>query len=164
MILHLANFLNFTDNIIELLVTETNKYAEQFLEANREKRNNSYLKYWEPVSVNEMKKFIGIMLFMGIVYKPSIHMYWSIDELYATPVFSELMPRDRFRLIMKFFHINDNDNPDYNPHAEDRDRLYKIRPFLDMIHQRFRNVYSPGREICVDESLVLFKGRLHFKQ
>ena len=32
------------------------------------------------------------------------------------------------------------------------------------MRQRCRGVYTPGQNLSVDESLVLFKGRLHFKQ
>ena len=72
------------------------------------------------------------------------------------------MKRDRFKLILKFLHFNDNTT--YNPEHSDRDRLHKVRPFLDILLDRFRNVYSPGKNLSVDESLVLFKGRLHFHQ
>ena len=47
---------------------------------------------------------------------------------------------------------------------ENRDWLRKIRPFLDLSHERFRKVYQPGKTLSVDESLVLSKGRLKFKQ
>ena len=44
---------------------------------------------------------------MGIVYKQTIHMYWSIDEIFSMPIFSEVMSRNRFALILKFLHFND---------------------------------------------------------
>ena len=44
------------------------------------------------------------------------------------------------------------------------DCLHKIRPFLELSCERFRKVYQPERLLSVDESLVLFKGRLKFKQ
>ena len=46
---------------------------------------------------------------------------------------------------------------------EDRDRLLKIRPLIDILQKRCRKVYQPGKNLSVDESLVLYKGRLHFK-
>lgn len=33
-----------------------------------------------------------------------------------------------------------------------------------MFWERLRKVYSPGQNLSVDESLVLFKGRVHFRQ
>ena len=33
-----------------------------------------------------------------------------------------------------------------------------------MSHGQFRKVYQPSKQLSVDESLILFKGCLHFKQ
>lgn len=97
---------------------------------------------------------------MGIVHKPNILMYWSTDFYYSTPIFSQVMKRDRFNLILKLLHFNDNETLDMN----DVGRLHKVRPLIDMLRERFRQVYNPGRELSVDESLVLYKGSLKFKQ
>lgn len=72
------------------------------------------------------------------------------------------MSRDRFLLLLKFLHFADNSV--FDPVDPNRDRIYKIRPFLHMVTDRFKAVYSPKRELCVDESLVLFKGRVSLKQ
>ena len=44
--------LYLTDQIIENIVTETNRYAECFLTNAKEKRNNSFLGRWEPFTTN----------------------------------------------------------------------------------------------------------------
>ena len=72
------------------------------------------------------------------------------------------MRRDRFLLLVRFFHFADNTK--YNPADPDRDKLYKIREVINMIKDRSGKVYSPGKSLSMDESLVLFKGRLSFKQ
>ena len=131
---------------------------------NPEKATKSFVCRWKPVDNNEMKTFFGLLILSGIIKKPNLNMYWSTKELISTPVFSKVMSRDRVRLIRKFLHFNDNNDPAYDSTAEDRDRLHKIQPFLDLARDRFRNVYQPGRNLSVDESLVLFKGRLKFKQ
>ena len=38
-----------------------------------------------------------------------------------------------------------------------------MRPFLSMVQRTFRDVYTPGRDISVDEATCPWKGRLHFK-
>lgn len=35
---------------------------------------------------------------------------------------------------------------------------------MDLLRNRFKTVYYPSEDITVDESLVLYKGRLMFKQ
>lgn len=87
---------------------------------------------------------------------------WSGDEIYRTPVFGQVMPRDRFLLLLRFLHCNDNDATDVN--NSDRDRLHKIRPIISMLRHNCTSVCIPGPDLCVDESLVLYKGRLAFKQ
>ena len=74
------------------------------------------------------------------------------------------MNRNRFHLLLKFFHFNDNKDPNYNENDEKHDRLHKVRPLIDLLRSRFRSLYTPGKHLSVDESLILYKGRLHFKQ
>jgi len=42
--------------------------------------------------------------------------------------------------------------------------LFKVRPLLDHLFEKFQTTYEPHREVSVDESLMLWKGRLLFKQ
>ncbi|CAJ0933349.1 unnamed protein product, partial [Ranitomeya imitator] len=110
-----------------------------------------------------MMKYWGLVLHMGIVKKPEIRQYWSTDILYQTPIYGMVMNRKRFEAIHKFLHFRDNtdilprDDPNF-------DRLFKIRPVIEHFSNKFAEVYIPQREICVDESLIHFKGRLQFRQ
>jgi hypothetical protein len=78
---------------------------------------------------------------------------WSTDPLLSTPIFTRLMKRDRFFFIMKISHFCDNG-----------DKLYKLRYVVDYLRNKFREIFSPFEKLCIDESLVLFKGRLSFRQ
>ena len=109
-----------------------------------------------------MLTFLGLLMLMGIVYKPRLTMYWSRDNIMATPIFNQVMRRDRFLLLLRFLHFADNSQ--YNTADPDRDKLYKLRNVINMIKESCRTVYSPGKSLSLDESLVLFKGRLSFKQ
>ena len=108
-----------------------------------------------------MLSFLAILILVGIVHKPRLPMYWSTHSILATPIFNQVMRRHRF-LLVRFFHFTDNTN--YNPADPDRDKLYKIREVINMIKDRCGKVYSPGKSLSMDESLVLFKRWLSFKQ
>ena len=60
------------------------------------------------------------------------------------------MPRNRFQEILRFWHANNNEEepPKDSP---DRDRLYKLRPVITHLQDRFQNVYTPEKEIAIDE-------------
>jgi hypothetical protein len=157
--------LYFTDEIFQYIADETNRYAEQFIAANKDNlKDNSRVRDWKKTDKNEMKTFFGLVMLMGIVHKPRMHMYWAKDELIRTPIFGEIMARDRFYILLRFLHFSDNKDPLYDAADPNRDRLYKVRPFIRKIQARCRRVYYPGKNLCVDESLLLYKGRLLFKQ
>jgi len=153
--------LYFNDEIVDHIAEETNRYANQYI-ARNVIPPHSPVRNWSPTNREEMLAFLGLCILMGLVYKPRITMYWSGDEIYRTPVFGQVMPRDRFLLLLRFLHCNDNDATDVN--NPDRDRLHKIRPIISMLRHNCASVCIPGRDLCVDESLVLYKGRLAFKQ
>ena len=104
-----------------------------------------------------MLTFLAILILMGIVHKPRLPMYWSTDSILATPIFSQVMRRDRFLLLFRFLHFADNTK--YSPADPDRDKIYKIREVINMIKDRCGKVYSPGKSLSMNESLVLFKAR-----
>ena len=43
------------------------------------------------------------------------------------------------------------------------DKLFKVRPFLDMMDKNFKHSYKCGRDLSFDEGCCPFKGRLKFK-
>ncbi|CAJ0946553.1 unnamed protein product [Ranitomeya imitator] len=149
----------FSESIVSLMVEQTNLYALQFFAQNPV----SSFSAWSPVDSAEMLKNWGLVLHMGIVKKPELRQYWSTDILYQTPIYGMVMIRKRFEAIHKFLHFRDNtdilpcDDPNF-------DRLFKIRPVIEHFSNKFAEVYIPQREICVDESLIHFKGRLQFRQ
>lgn len=157
--------LFFTDELVNSLVTETNRYADEQIRrnANRGHRRRSRDHQWVPVTPEEMHCFFGITFLTGITKRPSTQLYWSKDPLYLTPAFSAAMNRDRYMLILKFLHFSNNAQA---PNAQDpnRDRLYKIRPIIDYLNNKFQTVYTPYENIALDETLLLWKGRLSFRQ
>ena len=61
--------LYVTDDLVSLIVTETNQYADQYLLGNAEK-GNPYLHEWEETNVPEIKIFLGVFLLIVVIYKP----------------------------------------------------------------------------------------------
>lgn len=96
--------LHLTNDIYELIVRETNDCVHQYIDANQDKADNKYVGSWYDLTKEELKAFIAMIILMGIIHKPNVNSYWSMDELFATPSFSQIMSRDRFKLILKFLH------------------------------------------------------------
>ena len=114
------------------------------------------------MTVEEMRKFLALHLLTGIIRKPEISQHWSTDPLLVTPIFNNIMSRNRYQSILEFLHFNDN--AFYHAADPDRDRIFKVRPLTEHLVKRFKEAYIPNREILIDEELMLWKGRLEFKQ
>lgn len=149
----------FLDNeILDLLVTETNRYAEQRIvdAIARENVRPIYLN-WYDTSRDEMLTFIGVVLWMGLDRKPKLRNYWCKNEMYSS-VLSKTISRNRFEAILSFLHVSNNET------ALPDDRLAKINPLVRALTVKFQNAINPGENICIDESMVPFRGRVHFRQ
>ena len=56
------------------------------------------------------------------------------------PIFSRIISRDRFLILMRFLHFADNNN--INLADPDQDKLYKVREVVNMIKERCFQVFS----------------------
>ncbi|CAL1527809.1 unnamed protein product, partial [Lymnaea stagnalis] len=131
------------------LVLENNRKASQLKNVEKTDGKERGSSIWVNIDFIEMKKFIGLLLLMGIVHKPCYLDYWSKDTLLSTLSCHEPQP------------LFENEPPHT---AAERDRLYEIRPSLTHFNTVFQQAFCPNRDICIDESLLLWKGRLVFKQ
>jgi Transposase IS4 len=144
-------------DLIDLLVRETNRYADQHI-TNTNSSPGSRVHQWQPTNANEMKLFLAISMLMGVIRKPTIDLYWSTSTLFATPAFGTMMTRNRYCLILKVLHFCNNDfmlskdSPDY-------DRLFKIRDVYNSMTNSFVDAYLPGKDIAIDEGMVRWFGR-----
>ncbi|VDI63937.1 Hypothetical predicted protein [Mytilus galloprovincialis] len=154
-------------NVIDILVSETNRYATQTIQSNQQPLPTfSRMHHWIPTDRTEMRAFVGLMMTMGMIKKPTIESYWNKSGdtyLYHSPSFSQIFSRNRFQNILRFLHCNDNrtaiprGSPGYDPG-------HKIRPIFDILNNTFHTKYNLARDLTVDESMVGFKGRHNLVQ
>ncbi|CAL1300060.1 unnamed protein product [Larinioides sclopetarius] len=98
----------------------------------------------------------------GIVKKPDIELYWSRRHSTSTPFFSKIMSYRRFHLIHRYLHFSDDAKFDAKTH--ECPKLQKLWPVIKHLNARYQEIMTPERDVTIDESLMLFKGRLHWKQ
>ena len=146
-------------DIIGLIATETNKFASKFID---EKRKSGRMKrksrdlLWHDTNEGEIRVMVAFVALQGIVNKPHVNDYYSTNPLLYTPIFGKFMSRDIFLLLLKYLHFSDQD--------ESPDPLRKERPLFDLFVSKFRENYKPEKNISIDESLLLWKGRLKWKR
>lgn len=132
--------------IIEFLVQEASKYA-------------LFKNYLDPkVSQEEMKCFIAILILSGYNDLPSKRMYWEQRLDTRNELVYNAMRRNRFEQILRCVHLASNDNFTQN------DKLWKIRPFVNLIKDRCRKFFVPEKDLAFDESMVKYYGKHSCKQ
>ncbi|XP_066928024.1 piggyBac transposable element-derived protein 5-like, partial [Clytia hemisphaerica] len=148
--------LNLTDDIINTIVTHTNTYAWLNIE-----KKKSFAKVdgsWKETNAAEMKKFIALILYMGIVRLPQNNLYWSTKSLFHGLWARAIMSRDRFKALLSVLHVVD-------PSEEEKDdKLKKVRPFINHFRNRCKSLYQPEQNLAIDERLVKSKHRSGIKQ
>ena len=145
-----------SDEFLSELVQRSNDYALQVINSSRPLRRKSVLNKWQEVTLLEMKIF-GLVFHMGLVAMPSYCAYWSRSRLYKNDMFPSVMSRERFQSIMRFLHFGDE------PQQPD-DRLAKVRFLINHLNNTMPEIYTPHKELSLDESMMLWRGRLVFRQ
>ena len=157
----LAVFLMILDDwFFDNLVRQTNLYAAKNLLPQQGTSTNSHRRRWEPVTVEEIKKFLGLWIAMGLIKLPAYHLYWSTDNLYYLSFFRSVMSRDRFFDILRNLHVAED--PAQNIPKDEQDSLWKIRPVIDKLLSKFKSLFYPGKQLSLDEATCGFKGRVNF--
>ena len=122
-------------------------------------KNNSRDKRWKPLTVSELKAYEGISLYRGVVWKSTFSHYYTTNAIFSTPMVSKVLSYNRLVLIERYIHFVDN-----NSLGERYKKTAKIAPLHDYLSEKFSVMYTPERDISIDESLLLWKGRLSWKQ
>jgi len=136
------------------LISDFTAWTNQYAEKNRNrKRRDSHEKKWENVTDSKVKAFLGMLLLLPLVHKPRLKDYWSNQILTDTLSIKNIMSRDEFQLLksnMRFFDDNNHDKTDV---------FHKVRPMINEILKNTNDIYSPPKNLSLDESMIKFNGR-----
>ena len=145
--------LLFPEELWDVLVEQTNIYVAQ---KQRKSRFNDTNK-------DEMKAFVGALFFMAVHRLPNFDHYFSRDWVFAVPAIQNVFTRNRIWQQWLNFHLADNSRQ-LAPTDEGYDKLYKLRPMINVMREKFKQAYNIGQKVCFDEHMVKGKGKNPFKQ
>ncbi|CAB3232799.1 unnamed protein product [Arctia plantaginis] len=149
--IHFFNLI-MTDDLIQDIIEKTNRNASNIL---AKSLPGSRIQYWKNVTVSEFRVFLVLLFHMGTIKLNRIQDYWKKHRLFNQTCFREHMSRNRFLLILRAMHFGNLESGD--------NRLAKISPLVMFFNNRMREIYNPLQNLCIDESLVLWRGRQYIK-
>jgi len=131
-----------TNEMIDVIVSYTNEEGRRVMGDD-----------WIMTTSAEIETYLGLLLLAGVYrgrHEPVIHL-WNVEQ--GRPVFGAAMARNRFQMITRFMRF---DSKDTKLERRQRDKMAPIRD----IHDKFA---ARCRALCVDEQLVVYRGRCPFK-
>ncbi|XP_039444771.1 piggyBac transposable element-derived protein 4-like [Culex pipiens pallens] len=129
---------------------------------------------FKPVSSDEFLAWMSCSVAAGLMgaNHTGARALWTTDTVYGSGFFRSVMSLERYQAICKYVRFDDSvarrtprqygdqAKPTYTKSA---DRLAPIRPILELFRKNFRDKYSPGENVAVDERIVSFRGRVEFR-
>ncbi|XP_063050427.1 piggyBac transposable element-derived protein 4-like [Engraulis encrasicolus] len=152
--------LFFSKEVVKTLCKHTNLYAARKTAEGRRMK-------WVDVEVDEMYRYLSLIIYQGLVKTSCLHDPWRKDRLYRLPFPHSVMTGKRYHAISASLHMSDpavdaeNDKMKGQPGYE---ALCRLQPLHDDILTACRAYFHPRQNLSVDERMVASKARIRFKQ
>lgn len=137
----------FTEHLVNLIVTETNKFFWIHLPESA----STWILVSDKMKGHQCRPNVFFLRIVSDAMSQKIETARIVDNRY-------IIAHDWFLLLLRRLHFSDNNLP------VEGDSLAHIRVIVDSMRERYSNAVKPNRQVCIDESLLLFKGRLFILQ
>lgn len=158
---HLELFQLFFDlAVVKTLCENTNRNADRMRRLGRKCP-------WSELTVPECYRFLGLVIFMGLLKVSALKDYWSLHRVYRVPFCRTVMTRKRFEVIMWTLHMSDPEEEEENRKKRgtpEYDRLFCLRPLLDTVVLSCQAFYHPRQNLSIDERMVGTRAKNMLKQ
>lgn len=137
--------LLFPETLVGLITAETNAHA----------KTCCFLGWsspvWLPVTVNEVKAFMGLVILMGIQNLPDVSHYWSSSRYDGSQTFCRTMTLERFRQIAANIRMGGFTADEYSTGTSSKPQRI-FGPMLDMLATAMWDTYRPNCSLVIDQA------------
>jgi Transposase IS4 len=131
----------FSRDILRAIVDNTNNYAaDKGVVGGRP---------WKPLSVVELKQFLGIVLYMGLFPLPEVSLYWQ-SGFGPVNLVSTVMSLKRYQQITTFIHVSDQREDDAKEFF-----FNELEPLMSHVRSASKRRWKPERRLAVDEMMII---------
>ena len=113
------------------------------------------------VSTEELILWHGIVLGMTLSPLPNKEKYWQTGTVGTVtyPNFGRFMARNRFVQIKRNFHLRSNEGRENYDPKSGAFKLWQNQGLIDLLRKQFKQWYSPGQTLTVDERTIPIRNR-----
>ena len=134
------------------------EHTNVYLKARRQQADfESVSHHYHDLNLTELNAFLGLLLLTSI--QKSAHE--DIDHLFASDgtgrdFYRATMSAKRFKVLMECLRF---DNKETRASRSKIDKTAAISEYIEQLNRNFQECFSPGDVLCIDETLVGFKGK-----
>ncbi|XP_063630210.1 piggyBac transposable element-derived protein 3-like [Cydia splendana] len=142
-----VDFLNlmFQKPLFESLVKNINQHGTKLLNENR-------IRQWNDVTIKEFRIFLGLLLNVGTINTNVAADFWKQDRGIYLP--KNYMTEKRFSIILKCLNFAEEI-------SEKKNRMSKVSLIVNYFNNVMKNVVTPEKILCIDESMGPFYENLY---
>jgi Transposase IS4 len=139
----------FKNTLLDKIVRYTNDYGK--VKAKR----------WQDVDRKDLEGFICVLFVSAIQKRKDKPSNWfSENRLLESPLIKKIMSGRKFFTMLRYLHCCSMDNV---PVGDDYDPTYKVKEIKDYLEDRYNQLFIPGQQLSLDETLIRAFGRIKFK-
>jgi len=142
--------LFFTPDIVQEVITETNREAKRKLAL---KKKGS----WKDISESEFWGFLGIVLLAGVQKQAHVPIRELFQDPRSDPMYRATMSVTRFEEIRSNMRFDDRSTR--KERKQSMGRLAPIKKVFDIFNNNLRKAYEPHAELTIDEQQHPYHGR-----
>ena len=121
----------FPEDLIDLIVNETNRNAEQ-----KQRAAGRQDKNWTPVNAADVRAYLAIRILQGIKTLPSERHYWSNNKYLKVKKVSDTMSLTRYMKMNEYLHFNNS-----NSGSTRRGRPWQAAPNSPSDYKALRDIF-----------------------
>ncbi|XP_071052585.1 piggyBac transposable element-derived protein 4-like [Onthophagus taurus] len=140
----------FTQDILNIVLKYTNAEIERFIQDNNDCAS------FQPITLNELKAFIGLLYFGGMQNNNRVNLTEIWSREFGSKLHKATMSQRRFEFISCRLRFDDKAT---RSARRLEDALAPIRQIWDIFIQNCQNNYTPSQFLTIDEQLLGFRGR-----
>ncbi|XP_051559283.1 piggyBac transposable element-derived protein 4-like isoform X1 [Myxocyprinus asiaticus] len=151
--------LFFSKFLMQKIVGHTNVYGTKCKDRKRE--------IWHYICVNDLKSFIAMVIYMGLVKCSSLKDYWRESEYFSLSFPAQIMSYQKFQTISSALHLSntkEDERNDLKRGTSAYERLGKIQSLYQIIRDVCKIYFHPFQNITIDERVVAAQARTRLKQ
>jgi hypothetical protein len=137
------------EDFYQYILTQTNEYINFCSDNPNFSISYNDTKLLDKITVDTIKKYIGLNFLTGIIRIPNIANYWSESWIYNFSIFRKTMSRDLFFLLGKYIHFNSN-----YLQKSSNDKIFKIRPIVEYLREKWNFYGFSTNRYTIDETMI----------